>query len=505
VHIAFFTKSWVKIHERRIDGFGPGGVPNNFWGLNPVDVNQVADPEVVYDRASGRFWACAFVRFNDATSHYLFAVSDDSDPSGPPNGGGSDPAAEGVWRKFVYPAPVWANHPLNLPCGNIDSTNMAVDSSNVYLNAVCNVLQSGSEYNQIVVFPKGTWMDNPGIPLPSPAVDFVPAPLPFKLTNYNFAQKYTYDTSPQYLLEACVGCSEFDPGCGGGTSSSLDLHAVTVVGSTVQRQTVTIPLVWNSQTWTYCQPVGVPHPNSSNLLFMFDSRIWATSVYNKNDADQASIWACHHITTPSNQDRVRVRWYQIDPRGWPASGLAPSILQIGEIAPPTSHTFMPSIAADEFGTAVLTYAEAPATAIAGTTPYIKMKRAIRKPFHPSGTTPDIATVKDSSAYWDPDPVSSSERWADYSGTDWDPVRPCHVYGHHEFYDAIPVNWWDTWIERYNVCQADFDDNGQIETADMLVYADKYSAGDVAADLDQDKMLTAVDYMIAVDLVTKGKQ
>ncbi len=51
--------------------------------------------------------------------------------------------------------------------------------------------------------------------------------------------------------------------------------------------------------------------------------------------------------------------------------------------------------------------------------------------------------------------------------------------------------------------SDFNLSGEIESDDVLAFADLYAAGDERADINEDASLDATDGAIALDLISKG--
>jgi len=59
------------------------------------------------------------------------------------------------------------------------------------------------------------------------------------------------------------------------------------------------------------------------------------------------------------------------------------------------------------------------------------------------------------------------------------------------------------VARYNVCQSDFNEDGEIMNDDLLAFMDLFAKGDEQADLNEDQCLCLEDCAIAQDLIAKG--
>ncbi len=320
--IAFFTKDGTRTFYDEIeDSYG-------FWGSVGA-TNFVFDPEVVYDPHSGRFMAMANEWGNSSDSHFLLAVSDDSDPNG-------------TWYKYRINA---TTH-----CGaTIDSPNIAVDSQAVYLTADC-----WTGYNYVIYILDKTPLLVGGaatitntLTITGPQSHGIPV---------------TYGTAPaMYMIEHFESSS----------NNTVRLHAITDPLGAVSRVThnLTVP--------SYSPPEDPPQLGSSTRPETFDNRFWSCVWRN------GSLWACHHIGSA----RVLSRWYEIDTGNWPASGV-PTLVQSGTVDPGAGvRTFFNSISADDAGNAVMCFARS------SSSEYISMARASRCFDDPAGTMPDLVIQK----------------------------------------------------------------------------------------------------------------
>jgi len=492
--IGYFDFNGNTLHKRMV-----------WFGLPPdkgffeVSTSWMADPEVMYDTDANRYWATMFANFlpgfpNNGAS-LVIAVSDDGDPTGLLD---PVPTSEGVWRKWYFVDPAFSAFQL------IDSPNLAVDQSWVYVEGVLRDLNVNGGNTDIRhrmwVWPKAALMNTvtnpppfnlattPGVP--APKIYEFPLGTPY-LNTTGLVQKYTYDSSPQFTLASRDGSNQ----------NKIEIRAFRFIAGSAT-PTVTMHELTVPAGYEYSQPALAPQPGTgADPFLIFDSRFWGTPVYRNG-----SIWACQTITPGSGPAINQVQWLEIKTNGWPDTiGVVPTVHQIGKISSPDRHYHFPSIAVNHFGDACITYSES------STTIYPTMRRAMRKASDTLGTLPNDQAVYASTSTWEFNPSTGPERWGDYSGTDTSKTNRCEFWGTHEYYadDTTnppgPVNddRYRVRIVKYNVCQSDFDGNGQIEAIDILAFQDLYAAGDEQADVTEDAQLSIEDQILATDLITKG--
>ena len=375
--IAFFTKEGLNTFRDEIeDSFG-------FWGQQGA-TNFVFDPETIYDPHTGRFMAMACERA-PSRSYFLLAVSDDSDPNG-------------TWHKYRLDVTSFVG-------SDIDSPNLAVDASNIYLTSD----HFGPDKYMVLIVDKASVL-NGGTPVRTEEV------IRNNIHSYGLPMTYDTDAPAQYMLQSTEQTN----------NTTVIFHAIRDPFTNYSRVTHTL----NVQPYTY--PNQPPQRGTSSRPFLFEPRFWSCVYRN------GSLWATHHV----NSTRARVRWYEFSMNGWPESGQNPTVRQWGEIDLGGGiHTYFGSIDVDDEGNAALTFARS------ASDEYISMSRAVRAADDPLGTFQPAVFVKESTGY------ATGGRWGDYSGTQHDPVRPGSFWGHHEFTTTNGTAW-RTWIARYDL--ADFD-------------------------------------------------
>ncbi len=376
--IACFDKAGVNLWRDEIESnFG-------FWGGQGA-TGFVFDPEAKWDPHSQRYLAMACERSSNNRSMFLLAVSKDDSPT----------TAADWWKYRIDVTPLAGT--------DIDSPNMAVNLDSILLTA--DFFSPTDEY-LIYVIDKNSVL-NGGAPV-------VASELIAGARQQSMGIPVVYDPSTvQYVLQS----TELS------TNNTVIFHAIQNPLSSYSRvtHTLTVP--------TYTYPNQPPQKGSSSRPFLFEPRFWSVAV--RND----SLWAVHHV----NSTRARVRWYQFDLNGWPASGTPPTMVQNGELDYGDSiHTFFPSIHVDAADNAAITFSRS------SPTEYISMGRALRAAGDPLNVFRPMQVVQTS------DNAHTSGRWGDYSGTHADDAAgPGTFWGHHEFTSGSTGSW-RTWVARYEL-------------------------------------------------------
>ncbi|MCH2138772.1 MAG: hypothetical protein MK074_06950, partial [Phycisphaerales bacterium] len=375
--IAAFTHAGQLLWQEDIEN------PTGFWG--EVGATYfVFDPEALYDERSGRFFVMANERSDDGGSYFLLGVSSTSDPTDP-------------WHKYR----------LNMSHidDDIDSPNMAVDEDTVYLS--CDMF--GPDKYPILMVPKAQVL----------AGDPVSGATEIMLSgsgNQSLGLARSTDDDPdvpQFMLQSSEGTNN------GVDFDEIRLHAIIDPLGDPYRETYDLPVP------TYEYPSQVPQDGSSSQFYLFEPRFWSCVYRN------GRIWAVHHV----NSDRARVRWYDIDMRGWPTSGQTPTLASSGEIDMGAGiYTFFPAIAVDADDNVAIVFARS------ADDEYPSMWRTVRAAGDAAGTFQPPQLVKASVT------GHSGGRWGDYAGASPDPANGA-IWLAHEWRAA---GGWSTWIDRAQV-------------------------------------------------------
>ena len=391
--IAAYTFEGTQLFEQPIEGGG------GFWGSVGAP-GFVFDPEVIWDPHARRFVAMANAR-SGSDSYFLLAVS-------------ATDQADGLWHKYLLDVSDFDS--------NIDSPNLSVDDRFIYVSAD---FFSPDKY-LILCIKK------------DPAL--VGDPLTWKQLslsgagNQSLGMPVSWDPEvPQYLLQSSEGTAN------GVGFNEIRLHAIANPDLDPVLQSIDIPVA------VYSYPTQPPQQGTTDRPFLFEPRFWSCIQRG------GSIWAVHHV----NNDRVRVRWYEIRLNGWPNGFTAPSVAQWGEIdAGQGIHTYFPAITVDALGNAAVTFARSSANE------YISMYTAKRAVDDPAGSFQPMQLVKASSA---PD---TSGRWGDYAGASPDPDAQGRLWLAHEWTNG---GGWRTWITEveFDVCSGDVNGDGTVSVDDIL--------------------------------------
>ncbi|MCH2135952.1 MAG: hypothetical protein MK101_05150 [Phycisphaerales bacterium] len=375
--IAAFTHGGELLWQDEIEN------PSGFWGSVGATY-FVFDPEALYDQRSGRFFVMANERSDGGGSYFLLGVSSTSDPTDP-------------WHKYRFNM----SHIDN----DIDSPNMAVGDEAVYLG--CDMF--GPDKYPILMVPKAQVLA--GMPVSGETEIMLSGS-----GNQSLGMVRSTDVEPdvpQYMLQSSEGTGN------GVGFNEIRIHAIRDPLGDPYRETydLTVP--------TYSYPSQVPQEGTSTQHYLFEPRFWSCVWRN------GSIWAVHHV----NSSRARVRWYEIDVRGWPSSGQTPVLAQSGEIDQGSGHySFFPSIAVDEHDNAAIVFARG------ASDEYTSMWRAVRRASDPANTFQAPELVRSSSA------AETSGRWGDYSGASPE-VGGGAFWLAHEW---RPSSGWSTWIDRVSI-------------------------------------------------------
>ncbi len=428
--IAFFTKDGTNTFRDEIeDSFG-------FWGSLGT-TNFVFDPEVLYDAAEGRFIAMAAEAFDGPRSHVLLAISDDSDPNG-------------TWHKYRFET-------TSLAGDLFDSPNIAVTAD--------AVIVTGDGFGIGANYPIFTW-DKASLYAGDPPAISRRRTLATSTQSAGIPPVSLPDPGVLYMVEHQEG------------NGRTGLRLIALSDALGSPSVTTTDLTADS----YGAPADPSQMGTGVRPNTFDARFWSTAYAG------GSLWATHHVSSPV----VRVRWYEIDMRGWPLSGDTPALVQSGEIQPDAStHTFFSAITANADGLAAVTYAQS------SPSEFISMRTAYRLPGDPLGT---MRLGDAQQANTGPYIVT---RWGDYSACEIDPADNATIWSHHEYAQG---NSWRTWvaaIETETGCAGDLDGDGDVDADDFFRYLDLFAGGDPEADLDGDGDRDADDFFAYLDLFSRG--
>jgi hypothetical protein len=374
--IAFFDKNGNRTfvaNQRFTDGF---------WGALAAPDNFIYDPECFYDHLTGRFWVMATQGAQTGPdSAALVAVSDDSNPNG-------------TWYKYRFLT-------TSLAGNFFDSPNFGVDANVLYI--------TGDGFGMGANYPVFCIEKAPLLSGGAPGV-IRSAVLPTSTQSAGIPPVQD-SGSVYYMVEHKEATS----------NTAIDIIALSdplTTGPNFQRFTLSVP--------PYGRPENPPSGGTSSRITSFDARFW--SVKHRN----GFLWATHHV----DSTRVLAAWYQIDPRGWPNSGLNPVLVQSGKVDLGSGiRTHFSAIAADDANNASVAYARS------STSELLSAARSSRTASDPPSTLPASAIDKVSTGPY------NGTRWGDYHGVEADPKYPGMFWSFVEWAEGQS---WRAWVQPYRV-------------------------------------------------------
>lgn len=370
--IAFYTKEGAQTFSAGMR------TTTGFWGTLATGSDFIYDPECFYDQSTGRYFVMA-TQGNGTPTAGLVAVSDDSDPNG-------------NWFKYRFSTQAFAN-------SLFDSPNFGVDANVLYL--------TGDAFNQ-ATYPVFCIEKAPLLTGGNPTIKS--ALLPTTTQSAGIPDVVDQTEPAFYMVEHQEA----------GTSTVLRMIALTdPLGTpTFTNFNLTVP--------AYTAPEDPPQQGTTARPNTFDQRMWNVQYRNGH------IWATHHI----GSSRVLARWYEIDPRGWPASGNNPALVQSGDIVVGTTgRTFFPAIHADMQDNAAVYYARS------SPTEFISASHSSRRYNDALGTMGASIVDKSANAGY------TGGRWGDYTGLGADPAYPSYFWGFGEWADGQS---WRAWVQPFRV-------------------------------------------------------
>ncbi|MCW5938918.1 MAG: hypothetical protein KF884_04745 [Fimbriimonadaceae bacterium] len=374
--IAFFDKNGNRTfiaNQRFTDGF---------WGALAAPDNFIYDPECFYDHLTGRFWVMSTQGAGSGTdSAALVAVSDDSDPNG-------------TWYKYRFLT-------TSLAGNFFDSPNFGVDANVLYVTG--DGFGMGSNY-PVFCIEKA--------PLLSGGTPSVIRSAALPTSTQSAGIPPVQDSGSVYYMVEHKEATN---------NTAVDIVALSnplTTGPTFQRFTLTVP--------SYGRPENPPSGGTSNRITAFDARFWSVKYRN------GFLWATHHV----DSSKVVAAWYQIDPRGWPNSGLNPVLVQSGKVdLSSTIRTHFSAIAADDANNVSVAYARS------SPSEFLSSARSSRVANDPLNTLPTSAIDKANTGAY------TGTRWGDYHGVEADPKYPGMFWSFVEWAEGQS---WRAWVQPYRV-------------------------------------------------------
>lgn len=251
------------------------------------------DPNVSYDELAGRFIVTATVRNRvELTSFLLLAVSDDADPRG-----------------------AWEMHAIDVDHDNqnwCDFPQMGWDADGIYVSCRMGTFQSGNIHIHLVTIDKATVLDND----------------PATLTYYEVDRPHPNETmQPAVMHGAAPGAAMYFV-ANDNVNANDALQVIRMTNKLSATPTLTefkIPVPH------YGFPKGAVQPDGEEIHTGFSQPL--------NAAWRGDRLVMAHTIGADGQKLVQARWYEFS-----TSGVSPTLVQSGEIAPgPSVFTYYPAI------------------------------------------------------------------------------------------------------------------------------------------------------------------
>lgn len=391
----------------------------DFWGAAGVGIDTsswtVSDPRVIYDPASQRWFASQidideFTQILDmmlGANHFLFAVSETSDPTGPWHGTSFD------------------SDPAN---GNFaDFPTLGLDSQGVYLSG--DMYDGASDPSAptalgptLVSFPKADLL------LPTP-----------NFANQTWFGIMDYSARGDVLQPAVT----FDGSSTGAVLAVIDIGNTSspysnLVSFAVQNAGGPGPATLGPATFVPITPYMVPDNAAVGAPLFTVVQPDGTSDLQANDARLAAkvytvggvMYAVHNTLYNGH---VAIRWYRLR-----ASDNA--LLESGTIAETNLDLFFPSIAANGQGTVLICFNAA------GSNTLVSAYAMAGLTVNGVTTFGNRILLKAGFVSYHGDDEAAgypTSRWGDYSATSVDPADPTRFWTIQEFPSDVDV--WSTQI------------------------------------------------------------
>jgi hypothetical protein len=259
------------------------------------------------------------------------------------------------------------------------------------------------------------------------------------------------------------------------SNSSLMMTAI--------RNPLTAPQLVTREVTVPSYSGGSDAPNNGGSLDVLDGRLINAMWRNER-------LVTGHGVKPSGASTTQSRWYEIDTRGWPESGQNPTLVQSGNINGGSGvYTWFPALYINEAGDIGLV------TAHSSSSLFASVRYTGRAAGDPAGTMGALQTGKVGNQ-------AVSGRWGDYFDMALDPDG-CTFWLVGEYYEN---GGWDTWIQSFTVsecCRVDLNGDGNVNTQDVLLFLNLWSAGDEVADWNGDGTVNTQDVLAFLNSYNAG--
>lgn len=379
-----------------------------FWAsLSPT--GGVSDPQVRYDRLSGRWFVLA-IDLASTNNKILLAVS-------------SGPTITNQASFTFYQFSIGTPAPADASCF-CDYPGFGIDANALYTG--CNMFRCSFHTSAFVIRKSSVLSGGPivvtGFPNIGSSGSAGPyAPRGVDNDDPNFASGYIIGTDPGFL-------------------NRINLRKVSNPGTTPTLGP-TITLAVSDTNILNQSALG-----STIDINTSDTRLYAASIHKNKITGVLSMWTAHVVETDTtctpagsgNNRRLGAKWYEIG-----NLSTTPTITQFGTLCTTatgstTSNTergfFYPTVVQTGQGHMALGASYASATEFVG----IAAAGRLRTDPVAGTRAPETIVLAGSASYTNSD--GSRNRWGDYSHTDIDPTDDQTVWTFQEYADTPQNNW-----------------------------------------------------------------
>jgi len=343
---------------------------NQFWANAgaPPQGSYSFDPRVLFDEASGRWFACAADAARTTYSGILVAVSNSSDPTA-------------GWIGFRVDADTdnqqWADFPT-----------MGINADGLYVSANMYPVAAGTLEQNFWVFPKGDLVNGSIANMTALEGPYIPET----------------GTSLQLAIDLDGGGLPAPILSGSGfTVLRSDLIGPVTAPSIAQGPVIDVP--------GYAIPPDADQPGPKPDINTLDSRFGSNVVL-----QGGNIWAVQSIGVGG---RSALRWFRIDPD-------TSAVLDEGVLSDPALAFFFPSIAVNEYGDIVIGCSGTSPTQYVSTYAFVGQHNPTGTTFSaPLLLRAGVSDYQRLDGY-------GRNRWGDYSATTLDPNDHHHFWTIQEF-------------------------------------------------------------------------
>jgi hypothetical protein len=333
------------------------------------------DPRIVFDLASGR-WFATSIDGSNGNNIYL-ARSDNDDPTG-------------GWQGVLFAADTI------FPAEFHDYDTLSVDADGVY---ICTNDFGSFGNESCYSIPKADLLLSPPSINRLTRFEATPPGLP----NVTGSIQPALDFGPSDGRAALLGISF------SGTLVRSDVLGASGAGASLG----TITAIQGAPVTAQAPPARQPHPFDPSVTIENVSPRIVSSVFEQGD----SLWAVHAVL--GSLGNSAIRWYEIDE-------VTNNLLQTGLIENANQDFFDPSIAVNEFDDVVIGYT------CSG--PSLSPSACVSVGETDNGVTnfENPLLLQQGAGYYYRVFNGSRNRWGDYSATVIDPVDPCTFWTFQEF-------------------------------------------------------------------------